>query len=155
MRDDLFRLLEAMTERVRADAAELEMDADDYLGRVWVDVDAFSRRIGLSGPPVDGDPTSGSPSEPSGAPAAGPPAEPPNRVPDPEKRHAERHANDTERHANDPERHADAEQGGAYHKGRHVERHGSEICVSQNTVSACVGCVLALICGRRLALARA
>ena len=53
MRDDLFRLLEAMTARVRADAAELELDADLYLGRVWADVDSFGRRIGLTAPPSE------------------------------------------------------------------------------------------------------
>jgi hypothetical protein len=48
MRDDLFRLLEAMTERVRADAAALEVDADAYLAAVSADVDASARRIGLT-----------------------------------------------------------------------------------------------------------
>ncbi len=47
MRDDLFRILQAMTERVRADAAAFEIDADDYLGWVWTDVEAFGKRIGL------------------------------------------------------------------------------------------------------------
>jgi hypothetical protein len=31
MRDDLFRLLESMTERVTADAAQLDVDANAYL----------------------------------------------------------------------------------------------------------------------------
>jgi hypothetical protein len=48
MRDDLFRILQAMTERVRADAAAFDVDADDYLGWVWADVEAFGKRIGLS-----------------------------------------------------------------------------------------------------------
>jgi hypothetical protein len=47
MRDDLFRILTAMTERVRADAAALEVDADEYLGAVWADVETFGKRIGL------------------------------------------------------------------------------------------------------------
>jgi len=51
MRDDLFRILQPMTERVRADAAAFDVDADDYLGWVWADVEAFGKRIGL----VDGD----------------------------------------------------------------------------------------------------
>jgi hypothetical protein len=49
MRDDLFRLLEVMTGRLRADAAALNVDADDYLLRVWTDVEAFAIRIGLTG----------------------------------------------------------------------------------------------------------
>jgi P-aminobenzoate N-oxygenase AurF len=47
MRDDLFRILQAMTERVRADAAAFDIDSDDYLGWVWSDVEAFGKRIGL------------------------------------------------------------------------------------------------------------
>jgi hypothetical protein len=54
MRDDLFRILQAMTERVRADAASFEVDADEYLRHVWEDVESFAGRIGLTeghGPP--------------------------------------------------------------------------------------------------------
>jgi hypothetical protein len=51
MRDDLFRILQPMTERVRADAAAFDVDADEYLGWVWADIEAFGKRIGL----VDGD----------------------------------------------------------------------------------------------------
>jgi len=47
MRDDLFQILQAMTERVRSDAAAFDVDADDYLGWVWADVEAFGKRIGL------------------------------------------------------------------------------------------------------------
>src|ERR1700730_15758831 len=58
MRDDLFRILQAMTERVRADAAAFDVDADDYLSWVWTDVEAFGKRIGLfdgvDGPTSDG-----------------------------------------------------------------------------------------------------
>ncbi len=68
MRDELFRLLELMTERVRGDAAELEIDADAYLGRVWADVELFATRIGLTDPPsappaapLRTEPTSGAP----------------------------------------------------------------------------------------------
>src|SRR6185437_13168006 len=39
--------LQAMTERVRADAAAFDIDADDYLGWVWTDVEGFGKRIGL------------------------------------------------------------------------------------------------------------
>src|SRR5262249_40636396 len=48
MRDDLFRILQPMTERVRADAAAFDVDADAYLGWVWADVEGFGRRIGLT-----------------------------------------------------------------------------------------------------------
>jgi hypothetical protein len=47
MRDDLLRLLQGMTERVRTDALELEADVDDFLGGVWTDLDAVAGRIGL------------------------------------------------------------------------------------------------------------
>lgn len=49
MRDDLFRLLKAMTERVRSDAAAFGVDGDEYLGLVWADVETFGKRIGLTG----------------------------------------------------------------------------------------------------------
>ncbi|HLZ31460.1 MAG TPA: hypothetical protein VKV73_29430 [Chloroflexota bacterium] len=48
MRDDLFRNLRAMTERVRADTAAFDVDADDFLGWVWSDVEVFGKRIGLA-----------------------------------------------------------------------------------------------------------
>lgn len=57
MRDDLFRLLQAMTERVRVDAATLQIDADDYLGRVWADVETFAARTGLTGTDPPAPPT--------------------------------------------------------------------------------------------------
>ena len=91
MRDDLFRLLQAMTERVRADAALLEVDADEYLGRVWTEVESFAVRVGLSG--------SGSP------PAA---------------------------------------------TARPGSTRPTQTTVSMS-VSECFGCLLTLICGRRLA----
>src|SRR6202165_5568695 len=47
MRDDLFRILQAMTERVRADAAAFDVDADDYLSWAWADVEVFCKRTGL------------------------------------------------------------------------------------------------------------
>jgi hypothetical protein len=111
MRDELFRLLEAMTARVRDDAAELNLDADLYLGRVWADIEAFGQRIGLTRLP-------------------GPPSAPPPPV--------------------------SASDGDAYHIDHHAERHADDRLTSQNgqtSVSDCVGCLLSLICGRRLALA--
>ncbi len=50
LRDDLFRLLQSMTERVRADTETLGLDADSYLGNVWTDVERFGHRIGLTTP---------------------------------------------------------------------------------------------------------
>jgi hypothetical protein len=47
-RDDLFRLLQSMTERVRADTETLGLDADRYLGDVWTDIEKFGVRIGLT-----------------------------------------------------------------------------------------------------------
>ena len=90
MRDDLFSLLESMTERVRADSATLDVDADDYLAAVWADVDAFGKRIGLTG--------STSP----------PPADPPGRPPPTRK------------------------------------------TIVSMSLPECFGCLLILICGRRL-----
>ena len=74
MRDELFRLLEAMTERVRQDAAILEVGADDTLQQIATDVDMFARRVGLAAPRPD------PPEHPPGRPAFGP-ALPTERVP--------------------------------------------------------------------------
>jgi hypothetical protein len=98
MRDELFRLLASMTERVRADAAAFDVDADDYLERVWTDVEAFGRRIGLR----DGD---------GGEPPAPLPVETPDAAPEP-----------------------DPPAPRAF----------------QVAVPRCFGCLLTLICGRRL-----
>jgi hypothetical protein len=102
MRDDLFRLLQAMTERVRADAALLEVDADQYLGHVWADVESFAVRIGLTGP----------------------------HTPQPP---APRALTSTEAMADSAPR-----------ENEEDEKVGM-------SVSECFGCLLTLICGRRLA----
>jgi P-aminobenzoate N-oxygenase AurF len=70
MKSDLFRILTAMTERVRADAAEFEVDADAYLEGVGQEVEKFGRRIGLSGgddaePPDDRPPATPAAEAPS------------------------------------------------------------------------------------------
>jgi hypothetical protein len=104
MRDDLFRLLQSMTQRVRADAAVLDVDADDYLGRVWSDVESFASRTGLSEP---GPPTP----PPSLAPASPPP--------------------EVVRSSAPP-----------------TARPGPTVSIS---IPECFGCLLTLICGRRLA----
>jgi hypothetical protein len=81
MRDDLFRLLQAMTERVRGDAATLDVDADDYLARVAAEVDGFARRVGLTGsqspPSTPSESTRSTQSEQSPSLAAPPPDSPP------------------------------------------------------------------------------
>ena len=173
MRDQLFHLLEAMTERVRADAAELELDADAYLGRVWTDVEAFGARIGLTAPPP-APPNDGPTDTPNDVPTDTPNDDPPGdlspHLPHADDeyhtgRHADRHA---ERHAQDDfsmARHADAaaaierHTNGDDHTDRHVERHAKDLrasqnglSTSQNGLSACFGCVLALMCSRRLAV---
>jgi hypothetical protein len=109
MRDDLFRLLRSMTERVRADAATLEVDADDYLGRVWADVESFAIRTGLTR------------SDPPPAPPPAPPrrvAQPPPPTPEPPP-------------PTTPE-----------------PRPSVSFAVS---LPECFGCLLTLLCGRRLA----
>jgi hypothetical protein len=58
MRDDLFRLLETMTERVRADVEAFDVEVEDFLGGVWTDIETVTKRIGLVNghhrPPPDG-----------------------------------------------------------------------------------------------------
>src|SRR6266851_5187070 len=59
MRDDLFRMLELMTERVRPDVEAFDVQVEDFLGGVWADIDTVGKRVGLSGdrhdiPPTDG-----------------------------------------------------------------------------------------------------
>jgi hypothetical protein len=114
MRDELFRLLASMTERVRADADAFGVDADDYLERVWADVETFGRRIGVDG---------GEPPAPGDAPPAGDAAAPPDpTAPDPAPPDPE---------PPDPEPPAPR--------------------AFQIAVPRCFGCLLTLLCGRRLA----
>jgi hypothetical protein len=102
MRDDLFDLLRSMTERVRADGAALDVDADEYLARVWADVESFGQRICLTG----SDPPVGPPSLPPDA-RATPPATTPSAT-------------------------------------------RTTVAIS---LPECFGCLLTLLCGRRLARA--
>jgi hypothetical protein len=105
MRDDLYRLLQSMTERVRADGEAFGVDGDEYLGRVWADVETFGRRIGVVGPDEGEEPPAG-----GGAPAAAPEAAAaPEPVPDPPRK------------------------------------------PFQISMPRCFGCLLVLLCGRRLA----
>lgn len=107
MRDDLYRLLQSMTERVRADGEVFGVDGDEYLGRVWADVEHFGRRVGLTGggeePPAGG----GTSTADGGvAPSAAPVPDP---VPEPARK------------------------------------------PFQISMPRCFGCLLAMLCGRRLA----
>ena len=109
MRDDLYRLLQAMTERVRADGDVFGVDGDEYLGRVWADVETFGRRIGVVAED-DGEPPAGG--TPAGSPEvdAGPaPAQEPAPSPGPARK------------------------------------------AFQISVPRCFGCLLVMLCGRRLA----
>jgi len=54
MRDDLFRMLASMTERVRADVEAFDVEVDDFLGGVWTDIETVGKRIGLTGDVLDG-----------------------------------------------------------------------------------------------------
>lgn len=121
MRDDLFRLLGAMTQRVRADAAVFEVDADEYLSRVWADVDSFAARIGLTGsePPADAPPPDRPLERDEFSPAAPP-------LPD------------------QPVERADSSLSSDPARAR------TTFAVS---LPDCFGCLLTLICGRRLAQA--
>jgi hypothetical protein len=102
MRDDLFRLLEAMTRRVQTDAAVLGVDAAEYLSRVQTDVESFAARVGLTD---------------SDKPRSSPPDRPAKQKPSPA---AEAH------------------------------RARTTLAIS---LPECFGCLLIVICGRRLATA--
>jgi len=58
MRDELMRLLESMTRRVRDDALAFDVEIDDFLGDVGGEIDTVARRVGMlerpSGPPNGG-----------------------------------------------------------------------------------------------------
>lgn len=47
MRDVLLRLLESMTERVRADAAAFDVEVEDWIGGVSGELEGISKRVGL------------------------------------------------------------------------------------------------------------
>jgi hypothetical protein len=127
MRDDLFRILQGMTERVRADAAAFDVDADDYLGWVWADVEAFGKRIGLfdrGGPPDEGVAQSDRLDAAVNAPTA---------VEEPDSQ-VRKSLSPTPHGDNEPaERTTQAEDAGA-----------------DAIVARCFGCLLTLICGRQL-----
>ena len=58
MRDELMRLLESMTRRVRDDALAFHVEIDDFLGEVGGEIDGVAHRVGLlerrQGPPKTG-----------------------------------------------------------------------------------------------------
>jgi hypothetical protein len=106
LRDDLYRLLESMMDRVRGDTAAFDVDGDEYLGNVWNDVDGFARRIGLvdekAAPPTPGDPGE-----------------------------------------------ADGKSQGDGLVA--VSEEGSPVSAAEPFVARCFGCLLSLLCSRRLA----
>lgn len=55
MRDELFRIMHAMEDRLRADCDALGFDGNGFLARLWGELEYFSKRIGLTngGPPGD------------------------------------------------------------------------------------------------------
>ncbi len=69
MRDELFRIMRAMEDRLRADCEALNFDGNAFLTRLWSELEYFSRRIGLTdgGPPAE---------RPGQTPAGGPGEEP-------------------------------------------------------------------------------
>lgn len=57
MRDELYRIMHAMNDRLRADCEALAFDGDAFLARLWDDIEYFTRRIGLTdGTPPPPDP---------------------------------------------------------------------------------------------------
>jgi hypothetical protein len=74
MRDELFRIMRAMEDRLRADCEALNFDGNGFLDRLWGELEYFSKRIGLTdgGPPDDrpGESPSGGPGEEPRAPEA-------------------------------------------------------------------------------------
>ncbi len=67
MRDELFRIMHAMEDRLRADCDALNFDGTGFLNRLWGELEYFSNRIGLTGglPPGEA-PSAGPPSGPEG-----------------------------------------------------------------------------------------
>ena len=66
MRDELLRLLESMTERVRADAEAFDVEIEGFLEGVSEELEGVAKRIGLvnrdGGPPRSGAPSVAIPS---------------------------------------------------------------------------------------------
>lgn len=56
MRDELYRIMQAMNDRLRADCEAVGFDGDAFLVRLWGELEAFSARIGLSGGGPPGEP---------------------------------------------------------------------------------------------------
>jgi len=105
MRDELLRLLESMTERVRADALAFDVEIEDFLGGVSDELEGVATRIGLF--ERDGRPPGTTTRSLSGQPSV------------------------------------------AGAKGITTDLAASD----DNFVARCFGCMLSLICSRRLALA--
>jgi hypothetical protein len=107
MRDDLFRMLESMTDRVRSDIACFDVEPEDFLDGVWSDIAAVSKRIGLGGGSQSGDGPS-----------------------------------------------ADGRAGGLGHRRPAAASSSAAPQASDdNIVARCFGCLVSLLCHRRLATA--
>jgi hypothetical protein len=59
MRDDLYRLIGTLINRLRADCYLLGFDGDLALARLWAELDAIGKRIGLADDGGSNDPTNG------------------------------------------------------------------------------------------------
>ena len=57
MRDDLYRLIEVLIDRLRADCDALGFDGRRALTRLWVELDSIVRRVGLADDPPRGGPS--------------------------------------------------------------------------------------------------
>ena len=109
MRDDLFRLLESMTWKVREDVEAFDASVEDFLGGVWTDIETAGKRIGFEGRDDPGEP-------------------PPNG-------------------------HAPSATGRTVHAVGVNGQLATPAADDENIVARCFGCLLTLICGRRLATA--
>jgi hypothetical protein len=47
MRDELLRLLESMTGRVREDALAFEVEVEDWVGAIAAEIEGVAKRVGL------------------------------------------------------------------------------------------------------------
>ncbi len=71
LRDELFRIMHAMEDRLRPDCAALNFDGNAFLDRLWAELEYFSKRIGITnGGPPGARPDEEPPGRPDEAPEA-------------------------------------------------------------------------------------